>query len=414
MDQSGDRCRRDSACAGGSHCNERIRPGTGGPPSSCHLAVSWPGEAPHKDAPGADGQVSPRTPDYVTTMTAVGNAAGERYRPGGRIRRARGSRQYRVVASSVEQQHRDRRSASRVLRSAVWLRCGGLPSRPQLEVVPDPARLERAATLTNCGLGAPLPGKCALGGFTFQATRRPRRRHEDSRIIVRSTTRADRSGPPLDAGAWGQGVVRSSARRRSGSAGQARTCCLASSRRTISTSSDWPSCSGLSGDRHATSTKAGNGHPMSRKAPKVRLLMTIPLIRSPTDRASTRLSHSSVRMITSVPLDAAMGPIAEAMALHGSRPWHRVPMRWNVIDGAAVVASAFAKDPVTASRSTGSFIPRLIASVCTAAPFGKRVRSWSPGRIVPTRACFSQSSYIAGNAILKRWSMAQYRPPTST
>lgn len=30
---------------------------------------------------------------------------------------------------------------------------------------PDPARLERAATLTDCGLGAPLPGRCALGGF---------------------------------------------------------------------------------------------------------------------------------------------------------------------------------------------------------------------------------------------------------
>lgn len=30
---------------------------------------------------------------------------------------------------------------------------------------PDPARLERAATLTNDGQGAPLPGRCALGGF---------------------------------------------------------------------------------------------------------------------------------------------------------------------------------------------------------------------------------------------------------
>jgi hypothetical protein len=41
----------------------------------------------------------------------------------------------------------------------------GLPSRPQREVAPDPARLERAATLTGCGLGAPLPGGCTLGGF---------------------------------------------------------------------------------------------------------------------------------------------------------------------------------------------------------------------------------------------------------
>ena len=30
---------------------------------------------------------------------------------------------------------------------------------------PDPARLERAATLTNDGLGASLPGRCALGGL---------------------------------------------------------------------------------------------------------------------------------------------------------------------------------------------------------------------------------------------------------
>jgi hypothetical protein len=47
----------------------------------------------------------------------------------------------------------------------------GLPSRPQREVAPDPARLERAATLTNCGLGAPLPGGCALGGFGLEVTR---------------------------------------------------------------------------------------------------------------------------------------------------------------------------------------------------------------------------------------------------
>jgi hypothetical protein len=46
----------------------------------------------------------------------------------------------------------------------------GLPSRPQREVAPDPARLERAATLTNCGLGAPLPDGCALGGFAFDLT----------------------------------------------------------------------------------------------------------------------------------------------------------------------------------------------------------------------------------------------------
>jgi len=49
----------------------------------------------------------------------------------------------------------------------------GLPSRPQREVVPDPARLERAATLTDCGLDAPLPGGCALGGFVPEASRSP-------------------------------------------------------------------------------------------------------------------------------------------------------------------------------------------------------------------------------------------------
>ena len=46
----------------------------------------------------------------------------------------------------------------------------GLPSRPQREVAPDPARLERAATLDNCGLGAPLPGGCALGGYAPEHT----------------------------------------------------------------------------------------------------------------------------------------------------------------------------------------------------------------------------------------------------
>lgn|GEM_PF-3911377 len=30
---------------------------------------------------------------------------------------------------------------------------------------PDPARLERAATLTDCGQDAPLPGRRALGGL---------------------------------------------------------------------------------------------------------------------------------------------------------------------------------------------------------------------------------------------------------
>lgn len=35
----------------------------------------------------------------------------------------------------------------------------GLPSRPQREVVPDPARLELAATLTSCGPDAPLPAR---------------------------------------------------------------------------------------------------------------------------------------------------------------------------------------------------------------------------------------------------------------
>lgn len=59
----------------------------------------------------------------------------------------------------------------------------GLPSRPQREVAPDPARLERAATLTNCGLGAPLPGGCALGGFAFEVT--PRRTCADRQLCVR-------------------------------------------------------------------------------------------------------------------------------------------------------------------------------------------------------------------------------------
>ena len=48
----------------------------------------------------------------------------------------------------------------------------GLPSRPQREVAPGPARLERAATLNDCGLGAPLPGRCALGGLVAQCTTR--------------------------------------------------------------------------------------------------------------------------------------------------------------------------------------------------------------------------------------------------
>jgi hypothetical protein len=34
----------------------------------------------------------------------------------------------------------------------------GLPPYPQHEVVPDPARLERAAILTDCGLGLTLTG----------------------------------------------------------------------------------------------------------------------------------------------------------------------------------------------------------------------------------------------------------------
>ena len=34
----------------------------------------------------------------------------------------------------------------------------GLPPCPQHKVVPDPARLERAATLTDCGLGLALTG----------------------------------------------------------------------------------------------------------------------------------------------------------------------------------------------------------------------------------------------------------------
>jgi hypothetical protein len=62
----------------------------------------------------------------------------------------------------------------------------GLPSRPQREVAPDPARLERAATLANCGLGAPLPGGCALGGFAFEITPGPRLRRSTLR---RSTFR---------------------------------------------------------------------------------------------------------------------------------------------------------------------------------------------------------------------------------
>jgi hypothetical protein len=38
----------------------------------------------------------------------------------------------------------------------------------------DPARLERAATLTDCGLGASLPGRRALGGFRHERTTRGR------------------------------------------------------------------------------------------------------------------------------------------------------------------------------------------------------------------------------------------------
>jgi len=49
----------------------------------------------------------------------------------------------------------------------------GLPSRPQREVVPDPARLERAATLTTCGLDAPLSGGCAWAGSLPKLLIRP-------------------------------------------------------------------------------------------------------------------------------------------------------------------------------------------------------------------------------------------------
>jgi hypothetical protein len=41
---------------------------------------------------------------------------------------------------------------------AVRFAAGGLPSRPQREVAPDPARLERAATLDDCGLERTLTG----------------------------------------------------------------------------------------------------------------------------------------------------------------------------------------------------------------------------------------------------------------
>ena len=43
---------------------------------------------------------------------------------------------------------------------------GGLPSRPQRDIAPDPARLERAATLADCRLGTPVPGGCASDGLT--------------------------------------------------------------------------------------------------------------------------------------------------------------------------------------------------------------------------------------------------------
>jgi hypothetical protein len=47
-----------------------------------------------------------------------------------------------------------------------------LPSCPQYEVVPDPARLERAAAVTDCGPDSPLPGRRALGGFRSMVDRK--------------------------------------------------------------------------------------------------------------------------------------------------------------------------------------------------------------------------------------------------
>jgi hypothetical protein len=37
--------------------------------------------------------------------------------------------------------------------------------------LPDPARLERATTLTDCGLDAPLPGRRAVGGLIHETSR---------------------------------------------------------------------------------------------------------------------------------------------------------------------------------------------------------------------------------------------------
>lgn len=54
-------------------------------------------------------------------------------------------------------------------------------SRPQREVVPDPARLERAATLTNCRQDAPLPGGRALGGIGIQG-------HERRLVLLNCTS----------------------------------------------------------------------------------------------------------------------------------------------------------------------------------------------------------------------------------
>lgn len=47
----------------------------------------------------------------------------------------------------------------------------GLPSCPQHEVVQDPARLERAATLTDCGLGLALTGWASLGRVRVKGRR---------------------------------------------------------------------------------------------------------------------------------------------------------------------------------------------------------------------------------------------------
>ena len=75
-------------------------------------------------------------------------------------------------SSSLTLFSREPDESDRLVASAERQLGRGLPSRLQREVAPDPARLERAATLTNCGPGAPLPGGCVLGGFASDLTSR--------------------------------------------------------------------------------------------------------------------------------------------------------------------------------------------------------------------------------------------------